>query len=567
MPPDPRIVAATKTALEKTKARPRAPSRDGQRTETERCKTDIIYFIKTYCYLYDKAVADWIPFQLWPAQEELIITILDHKYVVILKSRQQGISWCAVVAIPLWLMIFHPIAKVLIFSQRDDEAADMIDRLRGMYKRLPAWMKPAITASNDHTFELDNESVANALTATAGGRSHAATYVAADEGDFIADTGSLVKAAKPTIDDGMGKMVVLSTVNDETPNSYFKNLFKGANKGGTEWKAIFLSWRANPRMTQTKYNALINDAKLLEGTVDSVWKEYPETIEQALAARSTNKRFPPFWISYFSEELLGLSFAGYAPVLPDLLIYREAQVGHSYGIGADPAEGKQSSDDSVLTVIDADTREEVAVLAGKYEPSTLADYAAQLSAYYNNAPILPERNNHGHVFIEHLRKFHPQTPLRNYIVDGKPGWHTSTQSKVRLYTHAVEILQKFINQTHPENEAGVRPQLDRELLPKIIHNPYTVEQLASIEAGDATGQTNKAPAAPDGFHDDYAMGWVLAQMCVMVASSSMLQVPYTGLYPHREQLNHPHMGRPALPTARQPVSSPESSDRIRRRNA
>ena len=41
-----------------------------------------------------------------------------------------------------------------------------------------------------------------------------------------------------------------------------------------------------------------------------------------------------------------------------------------YVVGADPAEGNPTSDPSALEVLDADSGEEVASLAGRYEPAT-----------------------------------------------------------------------------------------------------------------------------------------------------------------------------------------------------
>lgn len=209
-------------------AKPRDPPKDKQKEEIERCAADPEYFIDTYCWIYDNATAQWIPFRLWPGQAQVIWLIMGAKYTVILKARQEGLTWLVGVALTIWYMIFRPIAEVLLFSQRDDEAIKVLDRVRGMYARLPDWLKKhgdlnlAVTTDAAHELRLANGSGAQALPASTGGRSNAATFAVVDEADFISDPGALVNFVKPTIDAGENKLVVLSTVNKSTPGSYFQ---------------------------------------------------------------------------------------------------------------------------------------------------------------------------------------------------------------------------------------------------------------------------------------------------------------------------------------------------------
>ena len=63
--------------------------------------------------------------------------------------------------------------------------------------------------------------------------------------------------------------------------------------------------------------------------------------------------------------------------MPNLTIYKEPMPGRHYVIGADPAEGNPNSDDSAGNVLDADTWEEVAVFAGKWEPRVFGRFIDQ----------------------------------------------------------------------------------------------------------------------------------------------------------------------------------------------
>src|SRR5262249_58666355 len=112
------------------------------------------------------------------------------------------------------------------------------------------------------------------------------------------------------------------------------------------------------------------------------------------------KRLDSAWLQQCYEERLPLQELPLgAPAIPNLEVYVLPQPDHRYVIGADPAEGNPTSDDSALTVLDKDSGEEVAALAGKLQPAVLAAHADALGLWYNGAPIMVERNNHGHAVL------------------------------------------------------------------------------------------------------------------------------------------------------------------------
>jgi hypothetical protein len=169
------------------------------------------------------------------------------------------------------------------------------------------------------------------------------------------------------------------------------------------------------------------------------------------------------------------------PALNGLSIYAVPVAGRAYVIGADPAEGNPSSDESAATILDVDTGREVAALCGKFEPSTFSGHIARLSQWYNNAAAMVERNNHGHAVLLWLRDHAPRLLLLHGDEGNKAGWNTTTKSKSTLYATAGEAFR------------------DQET---IIHSLQSFAELASIE-----GSTLRAPA---GMRDDRAMAFCLA---------------------------------------------------------
>lgn len=435
------------------------------------CSESPIYFIYNYCFIYDATAGDWIPFRLWREQGLALQTILKNLLVIILKARQLGLTWL-VLCFALWLMLFHPAATVLLFSRRDDEAIHLLERMTGVYAKLPDFMKVRVIEQDSaHVWELSNGSVARAFP-TSAGDSYTATLAIVDEADLVLNLNRLMAAVKPTIDAG-GRMILLSRSDKSKPASAFKAIYRAAKKGLTHWVSVFLPWHVRPSRDQEWYEAQTADILARTGSLDDLHEQYPATDSEALSPRTLDKRIPPAWLEKCYEEREPVSLPADAPPLPGLEIYVDRRRNVRYVIGADPAEGNPTSDESALSVLDRTTGEEVASLAGRFEPSALAAYADMLGRYYNNADIMVERNNHGHAVLLWLRDNSRLKRLEGH--DGKRGWLSSSKGKALLYSIAAD---------------AVRSQS------VIIHSLETYLQLASIEGSTLL--------APEGERDDRA---------------------------------------------------------------
>jgi hypothetical protein len=450
------------------------------RKEIRKCLKVLAYFLDTYGHIYDATSRAWLPFRMWPSQLQTLQSVADQRLVIILKARQLGLTWL-VLGYALWLMLFRPAATVLLFSRRDDEAMDLLrTRLRGMYERLPAWLKVrSCVVDNDHAWELSNGSRVLAFPTTAGD-SYTATLVIVDEADLVPDLGRLMRAVKPTIDGG-GQMILLSRADKTQPQSVFKHIYLGARQKQTEWVSLFLPWDARPDRDQNWYETQKADILHRTGSLDDLHEQYPASDVEALSARTLDKRIAPEWLQQCYVEAAPLPLGGVpqAPAIPGLLVYALPQPNHQYVIGADPAEGNPTSDDSALAVLDTGTGEEVASLAGKSQPAMLAEYANTLGKWYNHASVLVERNNHGHAVLLWLSERGEIRLLSGH--DDKEGWLSSQLGKVMLYDRCAEAFR------------------NREV---VLHTFPTYVQLASID-----GSTLRAPK---GEQDDRADAFALA---------------------------------------------------------
>jgi hypothetical protein len=436
-----------------------------------------------------------VPFGLWPDQQRLARDAEQNRLLIWLKARQLGLTWLAL-ALALRELVFRPGVTVLLFSLRDEEAMELLERLKGMHRRLAPHLQAEATDNfartkrqSAHEWVLPNGSRAKAFPANRGD-SYTAAMAVVDEADLVEDLDALLGSVKPTIDAG-GRLLLLSRSNKKKPNSAFKRIYRAAKAETNGYGHAFLPWSARPDRTAEWYAAQKAEILARTGSLDGLHEQYPATDTEALAPRSLDKRIAAAWLEKCYREQSPAPGPAYvvagpggkpvgtmAPAIPGLVVYAAPQPGHSYVVGADPAEGNPTSDDSAACVLDAATGEEVAGLAGKIEPTTLGAYAAAMADWYNRAGVMCERNNHGHAVIAELAR-------RGVLVlqghDGRPGWLSSQLGKTKLYDAAADAFRD--GQT-------------------VLHSFAAYCQLASIE-----GNTLRAP---EGEFDDLADAYALA---------------------------------------------------------
>lgn len=469
-----------------------------------KCSMSAEYFIDTYVRIYDAAQGDWIPFKLWAAQVEALKVLDENQYTIILKARQLGLTWLFL-AYALWLSLFRAAATILLFSRRDDDAVYLLgsERFRGMYERLPTWCKAqAIIKDNDHQLGLSNGSNIRSFPTTAGD-SYTASFVLVDEADLVPNLNQLLRAVKPTMDTG-GKMALISRADKDTPKSEFKRIYEGAKRGASIWKRIFIPWFARPERTRQWYEDQKADIQERTGALDDLYEQYPETDEQALAPRSISKRIKSEWLLRILDERLPLLEG--IPALPGLSVYKIPYPEGKYVGGADPAEGNPTSNDSAFTILDALSGDEVCKLNGQFETDTFASYIKLMSGFYNGAPFLIERNNHGHAVISWMKNFAREVKLLRGL-DQKVGWNTLNVSKSQLWADLA---------------TAVRDQETK------IRSYETYRQLVLIDGSTLEG--------PPGELDDLAMSYGLAWQGVRSAGKNDFhKLSVRGLYPSQSK--------------------------------
>jgi hypothetical protein len=62
--------------------------------EARRCRDSLIHFARTHCRILDSSGdgGAWVPFALWPAQEQAAVELQANREIVCLKARQLGLT-------------------------------------------------------------------------------------------------------------------------------------------------------------------------------------------------------------------------------------------------------------------------------------------------------------------------------------------------------------------------------------------------------------------------------------------------------------------------------------------
>lgn len=227
-----------------------------------------------------------IPFDLWPAQRDLINDLLSERRLIILKARQLGITWL-VIAYVIWLCLYHDSKTVIIISKDGDAAREVIKRARGVYNRLAD--KPhALTISNTEEIAFTNGSRLKAFASSSdAGSSFTASLLILDEFAKNPRADDIYTAAKPTIDDN-GAVIVLSTAKGE--DNVFARLWHRAEGALGNLKAVFIAWHARPGRDAAWYERTSAEALSLAHHK----QEYPSTPAEAFQRLSDNPFLPDF---------------------------------------------------------------------------------------------------------------------------------------------------------------------------------------------------------------------------------------------------------------------------------
>tara|TARA_R110000851_G_scaffold20680_9_gene62387 strand:- start:3568 stop:5088 length:1521 start_codon:yes stop_codon:yes gene_type:complete len=463
---------------------------DDVQEQLDKVLQDPLKFIKLL-KIQDKYSGKLVRFSPNGEQVELIKKLQQHQKIIILKPRQIGIS-TLLRAYALWQTYItkDPLKfGVISFHQRSAKNLRRMDKL--MHDSLPMVLhrKLAIDNATTMSFEDSGSELSSFTAGSKGGtRSFMLSSVHLSEFAFYDDPQEMLAQIVATV--GTGQILIESTPNQ--PADSFHRLIMGAPENG--WQLITYWWWEHHHYKQEapkdfepseeeswlikQYN-LDNDQlywrrnQIATVGLEKFRREYPGCLDDAFHYASA---------SYFGlddiRDIEEIHFDG------EERLYEEPRDDDVYAMGVDVAAGV-GRDYSAISVISMATFQPVFhYRSNTISPSAFADKVMQIGNLFNNARVLCESNNHGHVVLYRLRHFGYKHLWCS--VDGKD-WTTTTKSKLDAY----ETLREYITQ-------GMIMKMDAQVL----------AELRCLVVLRVT------PEAPPGMHDDLAMSIALAYRCL-----------------------------------------------------
>ena len=456
---------------------------------------------KSFCKLLNikhKQLHRFVPFEPNEAQERLWDLMDRTNRVIVIKARQVGIS----TAVRAWQFHRAYTSKnpetyaVQSFHDRSAKNLRRMDRrwLRGLPDLLHRTLD--VDSAEETVFADTLAGFSSFTTGGRGGtRSFEFTGAHLSEFAFYSDPDEVLAQSVSTVGDG--PLVIESTAN--VPGDAFHRLIENAPENG--WSVFtYWWWQHGPYRDENlpddfcvtaseaeladRYG--LDDAQLywrrkLVSTLglNSFRREYPGCLDDAFLSRES---------TYFSaEDLDSIEVVWFETPQRE---FAAPEPNRGYVMGVDVS-GGVGRDYSALVVVALGTLQPAYIeRSNKLAPHEWAARVATVAQRYNDALVLCESNNHGHVV---LRELHLLRYRRLWRKPNGKHWVTTVRSKLDAY----ECLREHIR-------AGILFALDQS----------TIQELRGLEVRKVT------PEAPAGLHDDLAMALALAYRCVRSAPRS-----------------------------------------------
>jgi hypothetical protein len=407
-----------------------------QLLELKKCKLDPVYFIDKYVKI-QHPTRGIVPFRLRPYQERMLRGYQNNRFTVVLSARQTGKSVTSG-AYLLWYACFHRDKTVLIASNKNSNAMEMIHRIRLGYENIPMWLKPGIKDDgwNKHSVGFDNGTrIISEATSENSGRGLSISLLYLDEFAHVAKNiqEEFWTSIEPTLSTG-GDCIMTSTPNGDI--DIFAQIWRGAMVKANGFFPIEVKWDEPPG----------RDGKFKEETIGRIgeqkWKQEYECdflSSEALLVNSIK----------LAEITLKLKDVKPRFVVGDVVFWYDIKPGATYLVGVDPATGT-GKDFTVITIYHFPSMRQVAEYrSNTMSPNDSYKVLKNILLFLEDKGTMVyfsvENNGVGEGIIS-LFEADENSPTNSEFVSeegkGKRGFFTTARSKMKACVNFKEMFEK-----------------------------------------------------------------------------------------------------------------------------
>ena len=411
-------------------------NKQAQIKEIIKCGKDPIYFFNRYVKI-QHPVQGAIPFKTYPFQDACVGDFRQHRFNIVLKSRQLGLSTITA-AYAMWMVLFHKDKNVLIIATKLAVAQNFIKKCKFLLASCPKWLiLPQIVKNNSQAIEFNNGSQIKAIpTSEDAGRSEALSLLIVDEAAFVRNFDTLWTGLYPTLSTG-GEAIVLSTPNGVGGQYY--DLWVYAEKGENVFNPIKLPWDVHPDRDGVWFD---------EETKNMSQKQIAQELLCDFAA--SGETFLRVEDIEYIRDWIRTPIDRWGPDM-GVWVWDYPLSEKKYVISADVSRG-DATDYSTFHVIDTEASHIVAEYQGKLPPDRFAQLLAEAGKRYNDALMCPENNSYGYAVIMKLNEldyrnlyFQNDKDRYNYMYGDKDiakiGFQTNSKTRAQILTKLEEVLR------------------------------------------------------------------------------------------------------------------------------
>ena len=510
-------------------------------TQYFKCLKDPVYAIETYLETKDNTQGGFVPFNLFPRQKEIVRAYETHRFNLVAKPRQAGISTTtqAYMAIKCAFADSDNPETVLLIANKLKLAQKFLRGIKDYLLQMPRWVwgdefygtpekeKKDIFLSNSKIeVELPNGcQIIAVATSEDALRGYTPTYLIFDEAAFIDNGDAVYSAAMSSCATG-GKVMLISTPNGM--DSLYYKTYEQSKSGKNNYNIIDMRWYEDPRYNK----GLCWIKKDDKGNILEEIKEF-EFINEKYKAKVKNGYKPTSpWYENMCMTLnnntkkiaqeLDVSFLGSGgnvisdediafheqnnveePVWVDgregeYWIWKKPIEGHQYILSSDVARG-DGEDSSTIVIVDFTTMEEVMEYQGKIPPDLLAEVIYEYGNLYKAYTIVDITGGMGVATVLKLLEL-----KYKYLHYDEPRGKILNSKKAQLTPHSKDSKIPGFNAN------GVRLPMIANFERMVRENGVVIKSRRLVSEMKTFVYRNGRPDHMRGYHDDLIMAMCMA---------------------------------------------------------
>lgn len=510
--------------------------------EYAKCLSSPIYAIETYLETFDKTQEGFVPFKLFPRQKEIIHAYNEHRFNLITKPRQAGVSTttAAYLSIKVGFADEENPEAVLIIANKQELAFEFLAKIKDFVSQLPRWVwgpefygnaknesKSIFITDSKKEIKLPNGSRVKAVATSKDAlRGFTPTYLVMDEAAYI-DNGAIVFGAALTALGTGGKATLISTPNGMDKLYYETYAQSKAKKNN--FNVIEMKWyedlRYNKDLKWIKGDELIPEIdfnfdsynlKISEGykPTSSWYEEMCRGMnnDARMIAQELDVSFIGSGGNVINEEdietqnKLNVQEPMYTSGAEnETWIWKEPEEGHQYIMGVDVSRG-DGEDSSTIVVLDFTTMEQVMEYQGKIQPDLLAQLVEEYGELYKAYTVVDITGGMGVSTVLKLLEF-----------DYKRLHYDTPNGKILSTKQRQMDAYKKDNKVPGLQVSSIRTQMVSNFEEKIRNNLVKIRSIRMTNEMKTFVYKNGRADHMDGYHDDLIMSMA---MCLWVLEHS-----------------------------------------------